>query len=205
VSEQSFGVSIRLDYDPTKWVLIPPADVVDYGDWAARIAHSWAVDLDRESDANWPVVLERMLLRAAQSPGAARWDARFAHIVTPRGEAPSIGLTCLLMSLPEDEPRGLANALPAPDDPELVEPPVVEVIELHPSVPATRIVRYTRGEDDDSVRVELFVTWRGHEHADLTLFSSAFDIGRILIMREDVVDLARSISLVPLDRSEAQN
>lgn len=192
------GVQIKVDYDDTIWVLIPPAGAMAPGKWAKRTATSWATDLGRTNDANWQGVLEKMLLASSAFPGADTWDARLVHILTPPREAPSVALTNLLMSLPSDD---VANELPAPDDPDLVEQPVIERIELHPGVLATRIVRYVRGEDDDSVRATMYVTWRGHEQADLTLLTSSYDVGRVLIMRADVVALARSISLVPLDET----
>jgi hypothetical protein len=192
------GVQIKIDYDDKKWVLIPPAGVMAPGKWAKRTAKSWATDLGRKHDANWQSVLEEMLLASSGFPGADRWDARLVHILTPPREAPSVSLTNLLMSMPSED---VANELPAPDDPDLVEHPVVERIELRSGVLATRVVRYTRGQNDDSVRAEMFLTWRGHEQADLTLLTSSYDVGRVLIMRDDVVELARSISLVPLEET----
>lgn len=197
------AVQIKVDYDVGKWVMIPPSEVMTPEEWASRTAHSWAKDLGREHDSNWPQVLEKMLLRGARAPGEERWDVRLIHIDARSGEGPWVSGVNLGMSMPEETPDGLAKGLSDPDDPELLEPPIAEPIDLHPGIMATRVVRYVKGENPDSVMATLYVTWRAHTHADLTLVSGSYDIGRLLAIRDDVVDLARATSLVPIDEEPA--
>lgn len=193
------GVQIKVDYDIGKWVMIPPSGVMSPEEWAHRTAQSWARDLGRTNDANWPVVLEKMLLLGARAPGEERYDVRLIHIDARPGEAPWVTGVNLLMSMPEQTPGGLVAAMSDPTDPDLVEPPIVEAVELGPGVTGSRVTRYLKGEDADSVRATLFVTWRAREDAELTLVGGSYDIGRLLAIRDDLVDLARATTLVPID------
>lgn len=192
------GVQIKIDYDVRRWALIPPADVIPHEEWARRTARSWSEDLGRVEDHNWPQVLEQMLLVAARAPHEERWDARLVHISARPGEAPDLVPVNLVLSEPADAPDGMPQTLARPDEPDLVEAPIVEAVELEPGMTATRITRYV-GDTDDSVRVELFFTWRPRADADLTLFSSMYDLGPVLAIRDELAGLARSIGLVPLD------
>lgn len=193
------GVRFKFDYDPSRWVMIPPAGAADYDQWAAQTAKAWARDLDREADSNWESVFERMLLRCVVTPNSARWDARFINVIAQPGKAASLLPANLMMMTPEEAGGSLAANLPRPEDPELVEPPVVETFELHPDMSATRIIRYVRDGDDDHVRADMFVVWRGHPQAELGLVTGSDEVGRLLLARDDLVELARAITLVPLD------
>jgi hypothetical protein len=89
-----------------------------------------------------------------------------------------------------------------PDAADLVEAPIAEPIEVRPGVTATRIPRYRRGQDADSVSLMMLVIWREHEYADLTLMCASPDIERALLVRDDIVEVARSTRLVPLDEHD---
>lgn len=192
------GVQIKIDYDVQRWALIPPAEVMSHEEWARRTARSWSADLGRAEDHNWPEVLERMLLVTAGAPNEERWDARLVHISARPGEAPQLVPVNLVLSAAADAPDGLPRMLARPQDPGLVEAPIVEAVEMEPGMTATRIIRYV-GDTEDTVRIELYFTWRPRPDADLTLFSSMYDLGAVVAIRDELVGLARSVALVPFD------
>lgn len=191
------AVEVVVDYDETRWIGCPPPGLWDPQEWSTRVAGQWAAETDRATDQAWADLLARMLVVADSRPWLPVAVARLVHVLAPAGEAPSLMPVDLSMFGPDDAPQGIAQALVRATDPELIEPPIVEQIAIDDHRPATRIVRVLNDGGAGALRVELFLVWRGHEQAELVFNTSSYEMGRVLVMQDDLTALAAATTLVP--------
>lgn len=90
--------------------------------------------------------------------------------------------------------RGLAHA----DDPEAIEPPIVEEFTTERLGTGLKALHYRRGPDGESVHGHLNYAWRSEQYeTDLRLFTFSDNLSRLQRAMPDIDDLARAIEIVP--------
>ena len=188
------GFRLVVDYDDARWALVPDPEVMAASVWASRSAKAWADDLGRH-DRNWETVLRLMLEQVATQPYRVDPDAVLAHVLTPADEAPDVAIAVLL-AVPSDgqTPAELAQELSDSYAPQSIEPPSVQEVTLSSGLPALLVTVHLR-EQSNTVQTQARVIWQLHPAILVTLTASADDIGRILVMRDDMVALAGRVSL----------
>lgn len=192
------GFRIDADYDTRRWLEVPqelPAE--DATRWAKEAADAWSEDLGYPRDGEWCTVLRDMLHHAATQGYGDDAYAVLLHILTPVGEAPSPMFTGFMAVPGEQTPAELARQIvdDIRDQGDAVEPPNVDNVLLTNGTEATVVTAHRRAADT-TISTALHVLWPLHELvlAALQVFAE-HDIGRVLVMRDDLIALAGCIRL----------
>jgi hypothetical protein len=86
------------------------------------------------------------------------------------------------------------------DDPEAMQPPVVDEFGTDRLGPGLKVLAYTKNRD--TVTGYLNYAWRSEEYATaLRMFTGCPDLGRLQRAIPDIERLAQGVTIVPLDRS----
>lgn len=188
VEEPSFLV----DYDVACWVRVPrdPASV-DVRKWAASAAEAWARDTHHEGDRKWTKLLARMLERGPSARFAEEPDAVFLHLLAPPSGPPSPLMVTLRFLPVVGDLDTIASDLVQVFSAGAVEPPTEEPVTLSSGAPA-RVVTSHQREDDGSILTNLNVLWVPTEGLCATVGSGTYDIGRLVVARDDMMALAGS-------------
>ena len=94
----------------------------------------------------------------------------------------------------EERLRQLTQA----DEPEAIEPPIVEEFTTGKLGTGLKTLHYRRGPDGSSVHVYLNYAWRSERYeTDLRLFTFWDDLGRLQRAIPDIDELARVTEIVP--------
>ncbi len=118
----------------------------------------------------------------------------FVHTADPRQQPLPVFLGIWQTSGDRDARlRSLANA----DDPEAIEPPIVDEFSTPQLGRGLRVMRYLHFTDG-SLYAALSYAWRVEQYqTDLRLFTSSPDLGRLQRAVPDIDELARAIIPVP--------
>jgi hypothetical protein len=187
---------LTVKYATNVWIPCPP--VFPAGDnadsWSALFAEQWWAMSGRKHGRREVKAMARMLVEIR--------EYAYSHLEMHRGfiHLPDLALTPLLVSFGiweavgdrETQLRILTHA----DDPEAVQPPLVEEFGTEQLGPGLKTLSYTR--KDDTVTGHLSYAWRSEEYATaVRMFTGSPDLGRLQRAVPDIEELARGAAVVP--------
>ncbi|MGH3874367.1 MAG: hypothetical protein ACRDSR_23180 [Pseudonocardiaceae bacterium] len=200
----------EIDYDPAVWIELPM--VWDEQTWPDHRA--WARDLAEASWGDSGLVpaeyqVDNLALTLAlfaeklQSGGPLPAQHFFLHLPDPRMMPLQV---CLGVWDAAGERDAALRELTGADDPEAVEPPLVEVFPTEHLGDGLRTLRYCPFDpgpghppDPAAIYATLNYAWRVDGHGtDVRLFSSCPDLARLIPIIDDIDALARGIRIVAL-------
>jgi hypothetical protein len=189
---------IRLEYDQRVWIPCPP--VFPEGDdlqaWALLFAAEWWARSGRKHGQREVHALARTLAEIHQYG--------YAHLAMHNGliHLPSLDVVPLLVGFGVWGAVGDANAqlraLGHADDPEAMQPPVVEEIPAASAGPGIKVLAYTRRGED--IMGFVSYVWRSDEHETaVRMFTACPDLGRLQRAIQDMDQLATGVTIIPRD------
>ena len=183
---------IDVDFDVSRWLMLPPPEI-DADQWARTMAQAWAKDLGRLGERNWAQVFELVLQQATRQSYSETPEEVFLHVLTPPNAAPDVALA-LLTALQVDEPAAaVADDMAYGLASECIETPSRTTVE-GAGGPVETLTCHFR-EDDGSVQTQLRVMRKISDEILAILTASDYDIGRVLLMRDDMVALAQQVTV----------
>ena len=188
---------VGLGYDRRIWIPCPPAfpDGMDRQAWAAGFAEEWWAGSGRRHSPVDVLVLARQLAALHEgSYGHIPCHLMFVHLPDPRLDPLPIFLG-IFQSFGDREAslRLLTHA----DDPDAVEPPIVDEFSTAKLGAGIRVLRHLR-TDDGALYAALNYAWRSDEYeTDLRLWATSDDLGRLERARPDIDEFARTLSFRP--------
>ena len=199
--------SLDIEYDPNRWLELPPRwDTTEWPDisvWARHCAHLlWHAD-GREPGESGIHFLADTLRRFAETLAPEFFDTRVLLLMW---EPTSMPLQLFTMVKPAQGPREeTLRLLLGADDPDAVEPPVVEPFSTALLGEGLRSFRYLRQEDAPEVVAALRYAWREEEvGADVVLWTATDDTAQIIRAAPDIEELAHQVSVAVWDLEQAE-
>ncbi len=198
----------EIDYDPALWIELPRVwcdqTWPDHRAWAREIAEACWGDsglVPGEHEVDSLALALAMFAEKADSGELPAQDL-FLHLPDPRMMPLQV---CLDLWDAEGERDAALRELTGADDPDAVEPPVVEVFPTEHLGEGLRTLRYCPfdpGPDHPPAPGALYATlnyaWRVDEHdTDVRLSASCPDLARLIQCVEDIDALARGIRIAP--------
>lgn len=194
--------SLDIDYDPSRWLEIPPRwDTEEWQDidvWARSCAELFWRAYGRDPGDSGIGYLTGVLRRFAEAFAPEPFDTR---VLLRMWEPTSMPLQVFSMVKPaqggrEETLRFLVGA----EDPEAVEPPVVESFHTEHLGEGLRTFRYLRQDDTPEVIAALRYAWRDEEvGADVVLWTATDDTARVIRAAQDIEELAHKVSVAVWD------
>lgn len=191
---------ISVEYAQNVWIPCPPVfpDGFDRDSWASLYAEEWWSASGREHGDREVKLLARTL--------AEIHDYAYANLDMQRGfiHLPSLGLVPLLVSFGIWEAVGDRTAqlriLTHADDPESIQPPLVDEFATDRLGPGLKALCYTR--KGEIITGHLSYAWRSEEYATaLRMFTGCPDLGRLQRAIPDMEQLARGVAIIPRDQA----
>jgi hypothetical protein len=192
---------LSVEYAQNVWIPCPPAfpDGFDRDSWANLFAEQWWAASGRKHGRREVKALARTLIDIR--------EYAYSHLEMHRGfiHLPDLALVPLLVSFGNWEAVGDREAqlriLTHADDPEAVQPPLVEEFGTEQLGPGLKVLSYTR--KDDTVTGHLSYAWRSEEYATaVRMFTGSPDLGRLQRAVPDIEQLARGVSVVSRPRAD---
>jgi hypothetical protein len=198
VTASASGGRIRLssDYDARRWIAIPDPALVDVDVWSRDVSHAWAQDLGRLDDHNWADILRSILELTISRTYEGDPDRIFVHLLTPPHQAPSPVATFVAVRPANGTLDELVREL-VDDEPAAVEPPTAEPISR--GARRAHVLTLSRRGAENVITTALRVVWEIAPEVVAVVTASGTNAGRILVMREDMVQLAGGLALLPDD------
>lgn len=198
----------EIDYDPAVWIELPriwcEETWPDHRTWARDVAKEFwlASGLVPEEHAVDNLALTLAMYAEKLQSGELPAQDFFLHLPDPRMMPLQV---CLGVWDAEGERDATLRELTGADDPEAVEPPVVESFATEHLGEGLRTLRYCPfdpGPDHPPAPGALYAAlnyaWRVDEYdTDVRLFTSCPDLTRLVQIIDDVDALARGIRIVP--------
>ena len=180
------------------WVPCPPffAEGENRESWAAESAQLWFETSDSAYGREETDFLAEMLVAIHQDLYAAgHCHQALVHLPDPRMVPLPVQIGVWEMEGSRDQAlRGLVHA----DEPEAVEPPVVEEFTTERLGTGLKVLHHRLAPDGETVHGYLNYAWRSEQHeTDLRLFTFSDNLGRLARAMPDIDDLARAIEIVP--------
>lgn len=198
---------LAIDYTPSRWLEIPPRWETetwqDIDAWAQECAElPWRAYGHDPAEPGFPRFVGT-LRRCADAFAPEDFDTRvLLHINDPL----SMPLPVFAAVEPsEGEHDETLRALVRADDPDAVEPPVVETYRAELLGAGLRAFRYFRQDDAPEVLAGLRYAWRDDElGADVALWTVTDEIGQIMRATADIESLTHKIQVrvLPLEPIE---
>jgi hypothetical protein len=199
----------EIDFDPTVWIELPmvwcEATWPDHRAWARDLAEACWDDSGLMPGEYQVDNLALTLAMVAERIQSSQLPAQhfFLHLPDPRIMPLQV---CLGVWDAAGERDATLRVLTGADDPDAVEPPVVDVFPTQYLGNGLRTLRYCPFDpgpghppDPGAIYATLNYAWRVEQHdTDVRLFSSCPDLARLIQAIDDIDDLARSIRIVPL-------
>jgi len=198
----------EIDYDPAVWIELPriwcEETWPDHRAWARDIAEACWGDsglVPGEHEVDSLALTLAMFAERLQSGEQPAQDY-FLHLPDPRMMPLQV---CLGTWEAEGERDVALRELTGADDPEAVEPPVVDTFATQHLGEGLRTLRYCPFDPGSghppgpgAIFAALSYAWRVDEHdTDVQLSSSCPDLARLIQIVDDVDTLARGIRIVP--------
>jgi len=194
--------SLDIDYDPSRWLELPPRwDTEEWQDidaWARTCAELLWRSYGQDPGESGIPFLAGVLRRFAEAFAPEPFDTR---VLLRMWEPTSMPLQVLSMVKPaqgdrEETLRFLVGA----EDPDAVEPPVVESFHTEHLGEGLRTFRYLRQDDTPEVIAAFRYAWRDEEAgADVVLWTAADDTARVIRAAQDIEELAHKVSVAVWD------
>lgn len=187
------GFTFSVDYDVTRWLELPrPGSGIDVRTWARDAARAWGEDTGR--DKRWAKNLRAQLESVAGGRFREEPDAVYAHVLCPAGAAASLQGVLLRLLPPEEPPDALVRSLVEDAAADAVEPPTSDDVVLSTGVPAHVVTIHERA-DGGSILSMVHVVWQPDDLVVAALTAGSYDIGRLLMARDDHVALAGAVTI----------
>ncbi|MFI5683771.1 hypothetical protein [Streptomyces sp. NPDC051636] len=194
--------SLDIEYDPTRWLEIPPRwDVEewrDIGAWARECAELFWRSHGGEAGRPEILFLADTLRRFAEAFAPAPFDTR---VLLRVWEPASMPLQLFAMVKPasgnrEDTLRFLVGA----EDPDAVEPPLVEAFRTELLGEGVRAFRYLRQDGTAELLAALRYAWRDERvGADVVMWTATDDTAQIVRAAPDIEELAHKVGVAVWD------
>jgi hypothetical protein len=200
--EAAVSGSAEVDFDHGVWIELPfvwgEDTWPDHRDWARELAEaSWQDSglTPGEFDVD-NLALTLAMFAEKLPPGELPAHHVYLHLPDPGMMPLQVGLGVWDA---EGEREAALRHLAGADDPDAVEPPIVEEFSTPHLGSGLRILRYCPLDPGTgALYAALDYAWRVEEHAtDVRLFASCPDVGRLLQAIDDIDELARGIRVVP--------
>ncbi|MBC9728831.1 hypothetical protein [Streptomyces sp. TRM68367] len=191
-----------IDYDASLWLEIPPRwDEESWSDidsWASECAELlWRSHAQDPGESGIPF-LAGTLRRCADAFAPERFDTRaLLHIASPTSTPlPVFAAVRPAEAEEEGEREAALRALVQADDPDAVEPPVVETFHTENLGEGVRALRYVRQDDAPEVLAWLRYAWHdGEIDTDTVLWTATDDVGQVIQAAKDIEKLAHKIQI----------
>ncbi len=192
---------LSVEYAKHVWIPCPPVfpDGFDRDSWASLYAEQWWAMSGRDHGQREVELLARTL--------ADIHEYAYAHLEMHRGfiHLPDLAVVPLLVSFGIWEAVGdrttQLRTLTHADDPGAMERPLVDEFGTDRLGPGLKVLHYTR--KGGTVTGHLSYAWRSEEYATaVRMFTGSPDLGRLQRAIPDMEQLARGVTVVPMDRSK---
>ncbi|MFE9763211.1 hypothetical protein ACFYPC_01545 [Streptomyces sp. NPDC005808] len=194
--------SLDIEYDPSRWLELPPRwDTEEWRDidvWTRSCAELFWRSYGQDPGESGIAFLAGVLRRLAEAFAPEPFDTR---VLLRMWEPTSMPLQVFSMVKPaqgdrEETLRFLVGA----EDPDAVEPPVVESFHTERLGAGLRTFRYLRQDDTPEVIASLRYAWRDEEvGADVVLWTATEDTARVIRAAQDIEELAHKVSVAVWD------
>ncbi|MGP3948559.1 hypothetical protein [Streptomyces sp. 7N604] len=189
---------LDIDYDPTLWLEIPPRWETetwqDIDAWAHESATLLWSSHGKDPGRSGVPFLAGTLRRCADSFAPEDFATRgLLYVRDPL----SMPLPLFASVEPSQGERDeTLRALVRADDPDAVEPPVVETHRTEELGEGVRVFRYVREDDAADVLAGLRYAWRDDElGTDVVLWTATDDIAQIMQAADDIEKLTHKIEI----------
>jgi hypothetical protein len=189
---------ISVDYLQQIWIPCPPVfpEGLDRDSWASLYAEEWWWNAGREHSEREVKSLARTL--------AGIHEYAYEHLAMHRGfiHLPDLRVVPLLVCFGVWEAVGeraaQLRALTYADNPEAIQPPLVDEFATERLGSGLKTLSYTR--QGETVTGHLNYAWRSEEHATaLRMFTACPDLGRLQRALPDTERLARGVTIISRD------
>ncbi|MFJ3231524.1 hypothetical protein [Streptomyces sp. NPDC086787] len=190
--------SLDVQYNPVCWLELPPrwetAEWQDIGGWARDCAELFWRSHGQEPGESGVPFLADTLQRLADAFAPEAFDTR---VVLRMWEPLTMPLPVVAAVKPAQGGREeTLRALIRADDPEAVEPPVVETFRAELLGEGLRAFRYVQQDDASEVLAGLRYAWRDAEAgADVVLWTATDDTSQIIRAAKDIEELTHKVSV----------
>jgi hypothetical protein len=187
---------VKLGYDRRIWIpaMATFPDGLDRDGWAAGFAQEWWDGSGLDYTPNDVARLTAQLAETHRATfGHLPCHLAFVHLPDPR----LIPLTIFLGVFESGGERGhRLRVLTHADDPDAVEPPIVDEFHTEKLGTGLRTLRYLH-LDDGALYAALNYAWRSDEYeTDLRLWTATEDLARLERAMPDIDEFARTIAVV---------
>jgi hypothetical protein len=191
---------MSVEYAQNIWIPCPLVfpDGYDRGSWASLYAEEWLARFGGKHGSREVKALVRTLVDIHKYA--------YAHLEMHDGfiHLPNLGLVPLLVSFGVWEAVGdrttQLRVLAHADDPEAIEPPLVDEFGTDRLGPGLKTLAYTR--NGGTVTGHLSYAWRSEECATaLRLFTGTPDLGRLQRAIPDIERMVQGTAFVSLDQA----
>ena len=203
--EHEFSPDIH--YNPNRWLEIPPRwDTEEWQDidaWARTCAGLFSRVYLQSPDESGVSFLADRLRQLAEAFAPEPFDTR---VLLRMWEPAIMPLpVCSMVKPSEGDREETLRFLVGADDPDAVEPPVVEPFSTALLGEGLRSFRYLRQEDAPEVVAALRYAWREEEvGADVVLWTATDDTAQIIRAAPDIEELAHQVSVAVWDLEQAE-
>jgi hypothetical protein len=194
--------SLDIDYDPSRWLELPPRwereEWQDIGVWARECSQLFWQSYGQSPGESGIDFLADTLQRLALAFAPESFDTR---AVLRMWEPLTMPLPIIATVKPAQGDRDEAlRTLVRAEDPEAVEPPVVEPFRAELLGEGVRAVRYVQQDDAPEVLAALRYAWRDEEvGADVVLWTASDDTAQIIRAATDIEELTHRVSVAVWD------
>ncbi|MFJ6569858.1 hypothetical protein ACIQNU_20795 [Streptomyces sp. NPDC091292] len=191
--------SLDIGCDPLRWLELPPRwDTEEWPDisvWAGTCAELFWRAYRSDPDDSGIAFLAGRLKHFAEAFAPEPFDTR---VLLRMWEPTTMPLQVCTMVRPAegDCEATLRTLVGADDDPDALEPPVVEPFHTDALGEGLRAFRYLRYDDTPEVIAALRYAWR-HEKsgADVLLWTATHDTAQVIRAAQDIEELAHTLSV----------
>ncbi|MET9906470.1 hypothetical protein ABZZ74_06555 [Streptomyces sp. NPDC006476] len=194
--------SLDIGYDPNRWLELPPRwDTTEWPDisvWARHCAQLFWRAYRLDPGQSGIPFLADTLRRFAEAFAPEPFDTR---VLLRVWEPTSMPLQLFTMVKPaQGDRQETLRFLVGADDPDVVEPPVVEPFRTELLGEGLRSFRYLRQDDAPEVIAVVRYAWRDEEAgADVVLWTATDDTAQVIRAAPDIEELAHTVSVAVLD------
>jgi len=188
---------VKIDYDRTIWIPSLPIfpEGYDLESWSLEFAQAW---WDISGLKYGPADVARLteMLREIHKGTYGHIPCHLAFVHLPDPRLMPLMLYAGIWEL-EGERDEQLRRLTRADDPEAVEPPIVDEFTTDKLGVGLRTLRYAHLDDGKALYAALNYAWRSEAHeTDVRLFTSSEDLGRLQRAIPDIDDFARAITVI---------
>ncbi|MFI9616969.1 hypothetical protein ACIHCM_35775 [Streptomyces sp. NPDC052023] len=190
--------SLDIDYNPSRWLELPPRwdteEWQDIGAWAHSCAELFWRSYGQDPGTTGISFLAGRLRQFAEAFAPEPFDTR---VLLRMWEPTSMPLqVCAMVKPAEGDREETLRFLVGADDSDAVEPPVVESFQTELLGEGLRAFRYLRQDDTPEVLAALRYAWRVEEvGADVVLWTATDDTAQVIRAAPDIEELTDTMSV----------